>query len=478
TKSITLKNPTNQRWSVRVKLRGSHAHFWQPDCDLIIVEPQNQRSMNFVYTPMEMTSSTQKHEASLFFQLPDGQGQAYVFQGISEPPKLINLSLREIPAKSSYEENIRIENWLKKTQRLAVEIEPIKPEKFDASYVIDGKSHIDLGSLEKRDFNLKVSSFKEGQVSAKVTFKNLSSGEFVAYQVNFKFTQPKPQSGTIRLSSQVRQLVSHTVFIPNPLPKEVVFTWDSKLPDIIVPPTFHVPPLSTGSCTFNYQPLIIGKNEGTITCFTPELGAFHFPLSLTAKLADLEPEVSFYAPLGSSQTKTIRIRSFARQKTDFVIKSSSAQFLHEKSVAAPQSAPNGTELTFEVTFEPTQIGCQKSHISLTSNTGGEYEIPLVSECTPPQPLGPFSLRAKTQIPISFKNVFGETVEFHFATVNSLFTVNKKKEAIKSKKVSFSLLVGFEGNPTDDIVTSKLVITRKDMPGIAWEMYLRGSNEKL
>ena len=434
TKSITLKNPTNQRWSVRVKLRGSHAHFWQPESDLLIVDPQNTRSMNFVYTPMEMTSSTNKHEASLFFQLPDGQGQAYVFQGISEPPKLINLPLREIPAKSAYEENIKIENWLKKTQRLAVEIEPIKPEKFDASLVVDGKSHIDLGSLETRDFSLKVSSFKEGQVSAKVTFKNISTGEFVAYQVNFKFTQPKPQSETIKLSSQVRQLVSHTVFIPNPLSKEVVFTWDSKLPDIIVPPTFHVPPLSTGSCTFNYQPLKIGETQGTITCFTPELGAFYFPLSLTAKLADLEPEISFYAPLGSSQTKTFRIRSFARQKTDFVIKSSSAQFLHEKSVAAPQSAPNGTELTFEVTFEPTQIGRQKSHITLASNTGGEYEIPLVSECVPPQPLGPFSLRAKTQIPISFKNVFGETVEFHFATTHSLFTVNKKKEAIKSKKV--------------------------------------------
>ncbi|CAG5085222.1 Oidioi.mRNA.OKI2018_I69.PAR.g10844.t1.cds [Oikopleura dioica] len=477
TKSITLKNPTNQRWSVRVQLRGAYAHFWQPESDLLIIEPQLQRSMNFTYTPMEMTSSSHKHEANLFFQLPDGQGQAYVFQGISEPPKLINLPQRDIPAKCAYEEKIRVENWLKKTQRLAVEIEPIKPEKFDASLVVDGKNHIDLGSLETRAYTLRVSSFKEGLVSAKVTFRNPSTGEFIAYQVNFKFTQPKPQSETIKLSSQVRQLVSHTVSIPNPLPKEVVFTWDSKLADIIVPPTFHVPPLSTGSCTFDYQPLKTGQTEGTITCFTPELGAFHFPLLLTAKLADPEPVVSFSAPLGSSQTKTIRIRSYTRQKTDFIIKCSSPQFMHEKSVSAPQSPPNGTEITFEVTFEPTQIGRQNCYITLNSNAGGEYEIPLVSECTVPQPLGPFSLRAKTQIPISFKNVFAESVEFHFATANGLFTVNKKKETIKSKK-SFSLLVGFEGSPTDEIVTSKLIITRKDMPGIAWEMYLRGSNEKI
>jgi hydrocephalus-inducing protein len=53
-------------------------------------------------------------------------------------------------------------------------------------------------------------------------------------------------------------------------------------------------------------------------------------------------------------------------------------------------------------------------------------------CTAPKPQGPYTVRAKSSIPVPFKNIFLSAVEFKLMIDNPLFTV-KPTETIKSKK---------------------------------------------
>ena len=51
---------------------------------------------------------------------------------------------------------------------------------------------------------------------------------------------------------------------------------------------------------------------------------------------------------------------------------------------------SGTEATVEVTFEPYHI---LENLTISSQSGGDYTIPLLGHCLVPKPQGSYTIRA-------------------------------------------------------------------------------------
>lgn len=73
-----------------------------------------------------------------------------------------------------------------------------------------------------------------------VTFLNETTGEYLFHMVTFKVTASGPM-GTVKMSTAVRQRVSSTVKVENPLPVPVTFDINCQVPDVSVPQHFTVP---------------------------------------------------------------------------------------------------------------------------------------------------------------------------------------------------------------------------------------------
>jgi hydrocephalus-inducing protein len=152
----------------------------------------------------------------------------------------------------------------------------------------------------------------------------------------------------------------------------------------------------------------------------------------------------------------------------------------DKSIAAaPSQTPSGIEVSFDITYEPSNLIDSKTNLLLTSQLGGDYIIPLHGNCLPPKPQGPFIIKTNGNCTISFKNVFSVPLAFLFAIDNPLFHVSKQTEIIKPHQ-TYKLLVGFDGNdsPNKADVMAKLVITAPKSAGIInniqWVYYLKGT----
>ncbi|XP_065519818.1 hydrocephalus-inducing protein-like [Lathamus discolor] len=118
--------------------------------------------------------------------------------------------------------------------RFLVVIDMLKPENLESSSVLQGCSYIDVPSSAKKDYQLTFFSYKEGVYRAKVTFLNETTGEYLFHMVTFKVMASGP-IGTVEMSTAVRQRVSSTVKVDNPLPVPVTFAINCKVPGVSVP---------------------------------------------------------------------------------------------------------------------------------------------------------------------------------------------------------------------------------------------------
>ncbi|XP_065519833.1 hydrocephalus-inducing protein-like, partial [Lathamus discolor] len=107
--------------------------------------------------------------------------------------------------------------------RFLVVIDMLKPENLESSSVLQGCSYID------------------------VTFLNETTGEYLFHMVTFKVMASGP-IGTVEMSTAVRQRVSSTVKVDNPLPVPVTFAINCKVPGVSVPQHFTVPAQSKTDC--------------------------------------------------------------------------------------------------------------------------------------------------------------------------------------------------------------------------------------
>lgn len=154
-------------------------------------------------------------------------------------------------------------------------------------------------------------------------------------------------------------------------------------------------------------------------------------------------------------------------------------FKVEKSIAAaPSQMPSGIEVSFDITYEPSNMGDTKATLVLSSPLGGDYVFPLHATCLTPKPQGPFVVKSNSNTTITFKNIFSSALAYSFAIDNPLFHVSKQTEIIKPHQ-THKIVVGFDGNDSANKadVMAKLVVTAPKSAGstnhVQWVYYLKG-----
>ncbi|KAL5255873.1 hypothetical protein ACHWQZ_G011188 [Mnemiopsis leidyi] len=478
TRSLTLHNKTGTLWTLVPVIEGEYFS----GAEQLIVEPGQHRQYEVTYQPLTMTTENRKHNGSIFFPLPDGTGLLYNMTGFSDQPRPIATLPIDIPAKTQHTETLRVHNWLRVPQRFIVIREILKPDRPDPATNLKGFDYIDVPGLSERDYKLHFEAYKEGNVHSKITFKNEQSGEFQFYFVTYKVSTAGVID-TIKLTAPVRQSVSHTIPLYNPL--SVSVTLNTQLhnsTEISLLPTFTVPASSEGLFSFEYMPLKAGRSDAKIVFNSVDLGQYIYEVELLATPAGPERALIFKTGLGNSQVLQARLINYSKTKVDYTSKTDNADFHVEKNTQpATSGGVGGTEVTIEVTFEPSQLGDSKGTLIVSSGGGGEYIFPLIGHCHQPKPQGPFTIRAGQSIPVQFKNVFPTPTTFLLSVDNSLFSV-KQSELIRAKK-TINIMVTYNGSPSGQalpVQTGKLIITNpKSTSGqtIHWVFYLKGVSDK-
>ncbi|NWW42685.1 HYDIN protein, partial [Pedionomus torquatus] len=463
--TILLSNPSNEAWTLQPVIEGKH---WKGPEFFHLGANQQNKPYKITYKPQTMTSENNKHQGSIFFPLPGGTGLYYLLQGTAEAPKCSGTIFREVPCRTSYTEIIPVSNWLNRPQRFLVVVDILKPENLESSSVLQGLDYIDVPGSATKDYKLTFFSYKEEVFNTMVTFLNEVTEEYLFYMVTFKATTSGPIS-TIEMSTAVRQRASSTVKVDNPLPVPVTFAIDCKVPDISVPTHFTVPAQSEADLVFEYQPVKMGESVGRLMLQSNDLGSFYYNLHLKATMNRPEKPLHFCTMLGSSQTITTKIMSYARQKTDYFLQTNCADFQTEKTISVAPASLGASEVCVEVTYEPCQLGEARATLQLSSPVGGEYSIPLFGLALPPKPQGPFLIKAGGTTTIPFKNVFLQPTAFQYTVEHPAFAV-KAPESLRPKKTTF-IAVSFGGSSVP--VTSKLVVSCPGGAGVSWVYYLRG-----
>ncbi|XP_065519896.1 hydrocephalus-inducing protein-like, partial [Lathamus discolor] len=235
--TILLSNPSSEAWTLQPIVEGK---YWKGPEFIHLEARQKEKAYQVTYRPLTMSCGNKKHQGSIFFPLPDGTGLRYQLEGTAEAPRCSGAISRQVPCRNSHTELIPVSNWLQRPQRFLVVIDMLKPENLESSSVLQGCSYIDVPSSAKKDYQLTFFSYKEGVYRAKVTFLNETTGEYLFHMVTFKVMASGP-IGTVEMSTAVRQRVSSTVKVDNPLPVPVTFAINCKVPDVSVPQHFTVP---------------------------------------------------------------------------------------------------------------------------------------------------------------------------------------------------------------------------------------------
>lgn len=150
-------------------------------------------------------------------------------------------------------------------------------------------------------------------------------------------------------------------------------------------------------------------------------------------------------------------------------------------MAAAPGSSSGTEVSVEVTYEPSRIGESRATLLVSSATGGDYTFPLFGTCIAPKPQGPFLVKAGSTTSITFRNVFPTTTPFVFQVDNPLFHVAKAGENIRGHK-DHRVVVGYDGNDSGSkaAIMGKLIVScAKSAGGVTsaqWIFYLKGEGK--
>lgn len=60
-KTIVIKNPSNQKWTIRPIIDGTDSNWWLGP-DRVVIEPQTSKPVEFTYRPLMMTQVNRKHQ--------------------------------------------------------------------------------------------------------------------------------------------------------------------------------------------------------------------------------------------------------------------------------------------------------------------------------------------------------------------------------------------------------------------------------
>jgi adenylate kinase family enzyme len=498
-KKISVPNQTKGDW--RLKSVFDNRSWRGPE--YLDVPAGATREYEITYSPKKMIKN---EEGSLFFPLPDGKAFLYSLVGTADDPLPAGDIKRDLAAKEQHVEHLWLENWLEEAQRFRVITDDFKVEPPNQLTAVP--NYIDVPSMSKREYKLMFLPFKEGSYEGKVTFLNESTKEFVFY--NIKYTvKPSKLVKVLQFESRIRQRVSQTISIDNPLNRETKLNIKcANLKHLFITPPLDqplvIPANRTGKVEVVYLPLTVETDEERdLVIQNDELGQFPYKLKLTGTPTGPEKNVHFKVSLGNSQTQTIRfINYWSQSPIEYAIKLQSNNFsLVEQQGSKgvikvqPATGPDGTEESMDIAYEPSVLGDCKDKLVLSSKQGGEYVFLLFGHCTAPAPQGPIEILSNGTAVIQFKNVLNNKADFKFTVdTPSAFSIKPDSISLASKQKQ-QVTISFKGVPPQNTSTmhkdvlaspkrgdggasvhAKLTVTCKDNP-TTWVYYLLGKTAK-
>eukprot|EP01105_Mastigella_eilhardi_P014617 TRINITY_DN3328_c0_g1_i10.p1 TRINITY_DN3328_c0_g1~~TRINITY_DN3328_c0_g1_i10.p1 ORF type:complete len:4822 (+),score=1153.45 TRINITY_DN3328_c0_g1_i10:606-14468(+) len=430
TKTVTVHNKSNLSWSIKPTLNSEYF-----SCGSVTpakIPPGSSGSFDVVYAPTSMTRDQEEHRATVFFALPDGTALTYTLVGTCLPPLPAGTITRSTPAKAPLTIPLTVHNWAQQLQHFKVVVEFDPPK--EPTTTLTGLDYIDLPPLLDREYKMNFFSYKEGITSAKVTFKNELTKDYIFFLLHLTATAAKP-SDQVNLETPIRQPLRHTFHLENPLNSaSVEFSLSSNSAYLSFPDTVTVPPLSDRPVEVVFMPLLLcSEVPARVTCTSEQLGSYHFDFLLKATPPAKEKTMYFKVTLGNRQTQTFRFLHCARSKADYSCTIDNPDFEVDKSISLAPVEQLGTEGAIEVTYEPSHEGDATAVLCVSSPVGGEYLCPLIGHCLPPKPQGPVVIRSGSSTAVPVRNVFPKATLFTFHVDNPQFTVKPTETTIAPKK---------------------------------------------
>lgn len=292
---------------------------------------------------------------------------------------------------------------------------------------------------------------------------------------------------TIALTSAVRRVTAHSILLDNPLANMVTVSmtciitseaFKGNCTEIHGPASFKLPAKSVASeFTFEFLPLRVREFTARLSLVSSELGAFHYDLVLAATAASPMPTQAYVAAIGEAVVKRYRFVNYCTTRSELSVSVDSDDYTIPATINAAPALKSGSEMYFDVMFEPSKLGNHRATMTINSAIGGEYVCPLMGQCLPSNPAGPYAMKPNpSKNTIAFKNIFATQETFEYKVDNDSFSV-KERDVIKSKDTK-EIIIKFDCNRADDGPATrqgKLVITCVTGlgSGTSWTYYLQG-----
>ncbi|CAM9897256.1 unnamed protein product, partial [Choristocarpus tenellus] len=341
---------------------------------------------------------------SLFFALPDGGAILYNLEGVATAPEAASVMTLDTPAKTAMSFTVPIENWLRRTQRFVVFTMKVTLEEgTHLSTQLTGAKTVEVPPMATRDFALRFLAYKESTTSARVTFTNDQTGEYLFHELILEATAPATQASRT-LKNFTSSVTRHLITVANPLPPTAAITfpndgtdgkgwWSCGSPHVNLTRVGEMSGNLEGVFALEYRPLLPtepGPEETEIRINIEELGMYRYTLRLTAKVSATRSSLRFESALGATQAEAFTMRVFnAVEEAQFDCRTESGQSTHfrvpDKVKAEACGNWEGQDVRVEVIFEPERPGDVEDTLVISSPLHGEYRCSLRGLCCPPLP---------------------------------------------------------------------------------------------
>ncbi|XP_075214196.1 hydrocephalus-inducing protein homolog [Lycorma delicatula] len=423
---VTLHNPNGDMWTVCPVFKGKEFKGSQT----VIINALNDAQYEIEYSPLTMTSETEKHMGTVFFPFPDGSCKLFSLKGDALPPQVEDVVLWTIPAKVNVNKTLSLTNWLQIPQRFVMSSEVIEKGNPDPIFTLSGSKYIDVGASQNRIYNLSLHCYRESKVKLKIYFTNESLQQYMWFDIRVNVVPPLDLA-TYTLKTRVRLTTYQTIPLINPLSKPLKFHLSSSELSITAQESpVTIEGLQKGEIVILYTPLFpeTGR-EILISVLSEALGPFPYKLLLNAGNPVPEDTIVISAEIGRNVTVPLDVINMSTVKTEFVCMPDHSDL----SIASSVSADPGKHAILNIVYEPSSIGTITRLLTVNSTDAGAFYFPIVATGCLPKPSGPHILKPGETIEFKIKNVFNTQKQYSSLVDSPAFIVKNPTLEIQPKK---------------------------------------------
>lgn len=233
-KIISVQDKSSITASIRANIDGE----WWHGPRFINAVSGHPITYELIYSPLEMTTETNKHEGTLTLTFPDGLQSTWKLFGTSTAPLSLPPINRDISSKQMHSELLTVQNWLPVFQKFKAIIEVAKP---DPTLILKGSETINVAGSSASDYKLSVYAYREGSWVVRMIFASETTGEHILYTLNLRAASTAV-SGTFSLTATVRETVIHQVNIENVFTLPATLQVTASCAELTVPGSVTIPP--------------------------------------------------------------------------------------------------------------------------------------------------------------------------------------------------------------------------------------------